>query len=82
MNTSGKPGESKFRDKHCEHEVKRSKKGMRPIRSNFQDLVIEKALGSLSTLTKIQAHDMDSMLKSSQTSHDQVGAELDQLIQM
>ena len=76
VNTSGKPGESKFRDKHCEHEVKRSKSGMRPVRSSFRDLVIEKALGGLSTMTKIQDHDLDSMLRnsvSSQTSHDYVG---------
>ena len=66
----------KFRDKHCEHEVKRSKNGLRPIRSSFRDLVIEKALGSLSILTKIHTHDLDSMMRSggsSQSSYDYVG---------
>ena len=78
VNTSGNPGDGKFRDMVNEHVVKETKRAIRGMHCNLKDLNVSKTISGLSIVNQITAHDMKSMLSEgsgSHASHDYIGEE-------
>ena len=78
VNVNGKPGEGIHRDKKCEHFVKEVKTALKGTHSSLKDLTVDKTVTSLSVVTSITGHDLQSMLSnnySSNTSYDYLGEE-------
>ena len=83
VNPSGLPGGGLFRDKVCEIVVRSVKTKLRHLHSSMQDLVIDKAVASLSTIGKIGDHDLISMGIEDlgfQSSYDYIGEEAKQFM--
>ena len=60
-NPSGLSGGGLFRDKVNEHVVRSVKTKLRNLHMSMKDLVIDKAVASLSTVHKVADHDIESM---------------------
>ena len=75
-NTSGLQGGGLFRDKVMEIFVRSIKTKLRNLHTSMKDQVLDKAVASLSTISRIVEHDLNSMLagdQSLQASYDHVG---------
>ena len=78
VNTSGLQGGGLFRDKVMEIFVRSIKTKLRNLHSSMKDQVLDKAVASLSTITRIVDHDLHSMCagdKGLQASYDFIGEE-------
>jgi hypothetical protein len=77
-NISGLPGGGLFRDKVIEIFVRSVKTKLRNLHTSMKDQVLDKAVASLSTISKIVDHDIQSMCAGNlglQSSYDYIGDE-------
>jgi hypothetical protein len=83
VNTSGRRGGGKFMDKYCEHCVREVKGCLRSCHGKVDDLLLEKILNGLSTMSLVCQHDAESTLrgKVGQKSHDFVGEKARDIIE-
>ena len=75
-NTSGLPGGGLFRDKVIEIYVRAVKTKLRNLHTSMRDQVLDKAIASLSTISKIVDHDLQAMCAGNlnlQSSYDFIG---------
>ena len=82
-NTSGKPGGGLFRDKVIEIVVRSVKTKLRHLHTSMKDSVIDKAIASLSTISRIVDHDLLSMGFEDiglQTSYNYIGEEAEHFL--